>query len=94
MIITDKNSYEFIINEIENQPISDQLKSDMIKLLYLHGINSVDMLLNSTINPLNSKQINKYYKDEYLFEQIQILIKDSLKQINDKNNIQSHLTSP
>ena len=83
---SNDNSYEFIISKIENQPMSYQLKSDLIKILYKYGINSVDILLNSTINPLESKQINKYYTDQYLFEINQILIQDSLKQLNNKND--------
>ena len=86
MTTTNKNSYEFIINEINNQPISNQLKSDLIKILYRYGITSVDMLLNSNINSLDSKQINKYYTDQHLFKQIQTLIKDSLKQLNNNNS--------
>lgn len=83
---TNKNSYEFIVSQIENQPISYQLKSDLIKILYKYDINSVDMLLNSVINPLNSKQINKYCTDQNLFERLQILIKDSLKQSNNNKS--------
>lgn len=82
----NNNSYEFIISKIENQPMPYQLKSDLIKILYRYGINSVDTLLNSTINPLNSEQINEYYTDECLFGKIQILIKDSLKQSNNNNS--------
>lgn len=76
----NKNSYEFIVSQIENSPINYKLKSDLIKILEKYQITSVKQLLNSTSIPKNSNSnnINEYSSDDYLLEKLKLEIKQLL----------------
>ena len=76
----NKNSYEFIVSQIENSPINYKLKSDLIKILEKYQITSVKQLLNSTSIPKssNSNNINEYSSDDYLLEKLKLEIKQLL----------------